>query len=83
MRVKVFVRLKAGVLDVQGKAVERGVAEAGLAGFSDIRIGKLIELTVAAASTAEAHARVEELCQKLLANPIIETYEIVAPTEAR
>jgi phosphoribosylformylglycinamidine synthase PurS subunit len=79
MRIQVFVRLKAGVLDVQGKAVERGVAEAGLTGFTDVRIGKLIELDVAATGADEARRRVEELCQKLLANPIIETYEIVLP----
>jgi phosphoribosylformylglycinamidine synthase PurS subunit len=78
MRVRVFVRLKGGVLDVQGKAVERGVLEAGMTGISDVRIGKLIEFDVAAASAQEARARAEELCEKVLANPIIENFEIIA-----
>ncbi len=81
MRVRVFVRLKPGVLDVQGKAVERGVAEVGLAGITDVRIGKLIEFDVAATDAASAQSRAEELCQKLLANPIIENYEILLPSE--
>lgn len=79
MRVRVFVRLKGGVLDVQGKAVERGVAEAGMAGIGDVRIGKLIEFDVSATSPEEARARAEDLCAKVLANPIIENYEIVLP----
>jgi phosphoribosylformylglycinamidine synthase PurS subunit len=78
MRVRVFVRLKGGVLDVQGKAVERGVLEAGITGIADVRIGKLIEFDVAASSAQEARARAEELCEKVLANPIIENFEIVA-----
>jgi len=81
MRVQVFVRLKPGVLDVQGKAVERGIAEIGVVGMTDIRIGKLIELDVEAASTHDARMKVEDLCQKLLANTIIETYEIAFPTK--
>ncbi|MFM1847727.1 MAG: hypothetical protein RL417_1201 [Pseudomonadota bacterium] len=79
MRVRVFVRLKGGVLDVQGKAVERGVVEAGISGIGDVRIGKLIEFDVAASSEGDARARAEELCQKVLANPIIENYEIIIP----
>lgn len=79
MRVRVFVRLKPGVLDVQGKAVERGVAEVGMMGISDVRIGKLIEFSVSETTRDAALSRAEEVCQKLLANPIIETYEIVLP----
>lgn len=81
MRVRVFVRLKPGVLDVQGKAVERGVAEVGMEGISDVRIGKLVEFDVGGVSADAARARADDLCQKLLANPIIENYEILLPTE--
>ncbi|MBN8548869.1 MAG: phosphoribosylformylglycinamidine synthase subunit PurS [Deltaproteobacteria bacterium] len=76
MRVQVLVRLKGGVLDVQGKAIERGLADNGFQDLNNIRVGKLIELDVEAASEDSARKQVETVCQKLLANPIIENYEI-------
>lgn len=76
MRAQVFVRLKPGVLDVQGKAVERGLSENGITELSNIRVGKLIEFDVNASSSESARQVVESVCQKLLANPIIEQYEI-------
>ena len=75
-QVRVFVRLKQGVLDVQGKAVEHGLANIGIENVGDVRIGKLVELEVDCDDWGSAEARAEELCQKLLANPIIEDYEI-------
>lgn len=76
MKVQVLVRLKAGVLDVQGKAVENGIKGMGLKDIGDVRIGRLIELDVVAKSFSEAREKAEVLCQKLLANPIIENFEI-------
>ena len=114
MKVQVLVRLKAGVLDVQGKAVEQCIHELSLADLSasdaaapqtaasqtaapqpsadsklgskadllptdhvsQVRIGKLIELQVKTTSFEQARTLVDALCKKLLANPIIENYEI-------
>jgi len=76
MRVQVLVRLKPGVLDVQGKAVEHGLTNLGFGDISDVRIGRLVELDVDASDIESARATVEEVCQKLLSNPIIENYEI-------
>lgn len=76
MKVKVFVRLKPGVLDVQGKAVENGIHGLGFADINSVRVGKLIEFEVAASSQDKAKEEVEGICKKLLVNPIIENYEI-------
>ena len=76
MRVQIFVRLKAGVLDVQGKAVEQGLLNLGMAGVSNLRVGKLIELDVEADSQQAMEKQVKEFCEKLLVNPVIENYEI-------
>ena len=76
MRVRVLVRLKAGVLDVQGKAVEGGVRELGFNDVTNVRIGKLVEFDVNASTLDSARPMVEELCKKLLVNPIIESFEI-------
>lgn len=79
MKLQVLVRLKPGVLDVQGKAVEHGLKEMGYDAVSEVRIGKVVELEVSASSAEEARAKVDEICKKLLANPIIENYEIKNP----
>jgi phosphoribosylformylglycinamidine synthase len=76
MRMQVFVRLKSGVLDVQGKAIERGLSDNGFEGVSNIRVGKLIELDIDGKDEAACRAQAEAVCQKLLANPIIENFEI-------
>lgn len=78
MRFQVLVRLKQGVLDVQGKAVENGLKNVGVTEVSDIRVGRLVELDVEAGDKAEGLTKVAEVCDKLLANPIIEDYEIRA-----
>ena len=77
MKVQVLIRLKSGVLDVQGKAVEHGITELGVKGVTGVSLGKLIEFDVDARSAAEAQAITKNLCEKLLANTIIENYEIV------
>jgi phosphoribosylformylglycinamidine synthase len=70
MRARVLVRPKAGILDPQGKAVERALPALGFDGVENVHVGRLIELDVA--DPAELRA----MCEKLLANPLIEDYEI-------
>jgi phosphoribosylformylglycinamidine synthase len=77
-KMQVLVRLKPGVLDVQGKAVEASLRRDGCASVGDIRIGKLIELEVRAGSESAAREEVAALCNKLLVNTIIEDFDIRA-----
>ena len=70
MKARVFVTLKPGVLDPQGKAVERALPALGFEGIEQVRVGRMVELE------AEDTERLGELCEKLLANPLIEDYEI-------
>ena len=74
MRVKIFISLKNGVLDPQGKAIERSLHTLGYTEAQDVRMGKYLELNVEASSLAAAEARIREMCDKLLANPVIEDY---------
>jgi phosphoribosylformylglycinamidine synthase subunit PurS len=74
MRVKIFVSLKSGVLDPQGKAIERSLHTLGYNEVQDVRMGKYLEFTVEAVSQEAADSRVREMCEKLLANPVIEDY---------
>ncbi len=76
MKVRVLVRLKAGILDVQGAAVKRALAGLGFRDLTDLRVGKLIEIDVDAGSPDAARARVDEMCRQLLANPVLEDYAI-------
>ena len=74
MRVKVFVSLKNGVLDPQGKAIERSLHTLGFPEVKDVRAGKYIELQLDDESRVAAESRIREMCDKLLANPVIEDY---------
>ena len=74
MRVKIFVSLKNGVLDPQGKAIERSLHSLGYTEVGDVRAGKYLEIELNAASRIEAQSRVREMCDKLLANTVIEDY---------
>lgn len=77
MRFQVLVRLKEGVLDVQGKAVESGLKDKKYQAIKNVRVGRVIELDVdGAVGTDAARIQIEEVCKLLLANPIIEQYEI-------
>jgi phosphoribosylformylglycinamidine synthase len=69
-RVRVLIRPKEGILDPQGQAVERALPALGFDGVSGVHVGRLVELDVPDAS------RVPEMCERLLANPLIESYEI-------
>lgn len=76
IRVQVLVRLKPGVLDVQGKAVENGLKSMGFEDVAHVRVGRLIELDIEANDFSHAKTRAVELCEKLLVNSIIEVAEI-------
>jgi phosphoribosylformylglycinamidine synthase len=71
----VLVRPKGGILDPQGEAVERSLRQLGFE-VGDARVGRVIDLEVDATSVREARAEVERMCERLLANPLIESYEI-------
>jgi phosphoribosylformylglycinamidine synthase len=72
LRARVLIRPKQGILDPQGQTVERALPALGFDGVSDVRIGRLVELEV------PDIAEVEAMCEKLLANPLVEDYEVVA-----
>ena len=73
MKVRVYVTLKNGVLDPQGKAIHHALEGLGFAGVNDVRAGKLIELDLADSTT---DAEIEGMCRKLLANTVIENFRI-------
>ena len=75
MKATVLVRPKPGILDPQGDAVESALAHLGFT-VSGARVGKVVDLEVIATDPAEARAQVEKMCEQLLANPLIESYEI-------
>lgn len=74
--VRVDVFLKAGVLDVQGKAVEGALKGLGFAGASDVRIGKVISFELQSASKETAYEDAKKMAETLLANLVIESYQI-------
>lgn len=74
-KVKVLVTLKPSLLDAQGKVVQDGLHALGYAEVEGVRIGKVIELNLADGTT-NAHEQVREMCQRFLANTVIENYEI-------
>jgi phosphoribosylformylglycinamidine synthase subunit PurS len=75
MRATVFVRPKAGILDPQGQAVERSLRQLGFP-VDEARVGRVIDLHVQSPSAEEARSEIERMCERLLANPLIESYEI-------
>ena len=75
MRATVLVRPKAGILDPEGQAVESSLRQLGF-NVAEARIGRVVDLEVAADDPARARAEVERMCEQLLANPLIESYEI-------
>jgi phosphoribosylformylglycinamidine synthase len=77
VRFEVLVRLKPGLLDPQGKAVEGALPAMGWTNVSDVRVGKHVELTIEAESEAAAEAQVEEMAARLLSNPVIEDFQIL------
>ena len=75
MRATVLVRPKSGILDPQGQAVETGLQHLGFA-VDRARVGRLVELELPTEDQRQARAQVERMCEQLLANPLIESYEI-------
>ena len=75
-RFAVNVRPKDGILDPQGRAVEGSLGHLGVAGVSEVRVGRRVELTVEAGSEPEARAVVERLAGELFSNPLIESFEV-------
>ncbi|MBI1210891.1 MAG: phosphoribosylformylglycinamidine synthase subunit PurS [Alphaproteobacteria bacterium] len=76
MKARVTVMLKSGVLDPQGKAIEHALNRLGFSGVSDVRQGKVIELDCAETDQKKLHSQLAEMCEKLLANTVIENYAI-------
>ncbi|ADG05569.1 phosphoribosylformylglycinamidine synthase subunit PurS [Kyrpidia tusciae] len=77
-RARVYVTLKASVLDPQGGAVERALHALGYEEVRGVRIGKAIDVTLEAPDEKSARERVEAMCRELLANPVMETFQIEA-----
>ena len=76
MKAKVLIRPKEGILDPQGKAVERALPALGFEGVSNVRVGRLVELET------DDPEQLDSLCEKLLANPLIEDFEVQLDGEA-
>lgn len=76
MRAKVHVFLKPGVLDVQGKAVENALHGLGWNGVEGVRVGRTIEFDLKSTDAASAETEVKAMCEKLLANTVIESYRV-------
>ena len=76
MRVRVLIRPKEGILDPQGQAVERALPALGYEAVSNVHVGRLVELDVD--GNGDVEAQVLEMCERLLANPLIESYEVQA-----
>ena len=81
MRATVLVRPKAGILDPQGQAVESSLQHLGFA-VGKARVGRIVELELETEDAHEARAQLERMCEQLLANPLIESYEIELRTDA-
>ncbi|MBI2067293.1 MAG: phosphoribosylformylglycinamidine synthase subunit PurS [Deltaproteobacteria bacterium] len=71
MKAKIYITLKSGVLDPQGKAVEQALSSLGFREVKDVRIGKYVELTL----EKNSEERIRQMCEKLLANTVIESYQ--------
>jgi phosphoribosylformylglycinamidine synthase subunit PurS len=76
MKARVLVRLKEGILDVQGATVKRALGGLGFSEVSEVRVGKVVEVELDGLAPAAAQARIEEMCARLLANPITEDFTV-------
>jgi len=74
MKARIVITLKQTVLDAQGATVQKALCNLGFSDVNEVRMGKYIEVVVADGSEAEVRQQVDEMCKKLLANPIIEDY---------
>jgi len=76
MRVSVFVELKEGVLDPEGETIKQSLGRLGFDEVDDVRVGKYLRIRLADDDAARARRRTEQMCEALLANPVIEDYRI-------
>ena len=76
MKARITVTLKSGVLDPQGKAITSALAALGFAGVNDVRQGKVFDLEIDETDPAKANDRLDAMCEKLLANTVIEDYRV-------
>jgi len=76
MKARVTVTLKSGVLDPQGKAIEGALRSLGIEGVGSVRQGKVFDIEIASADQAKAEAVLKSACEKLLANTVIENYQV-------
>jgi phosphoribosylformylglycinamidine synthase PurS subunit len=76
MKARVHITLKSGVLDPQGRAIQHALGVMGFAGVEDVRQGKYIEIELRETDRGKAKANLDAMCQKLLANTVIENYAI-------
>lgn len=74
LTAKIYVTLKSGVLDAQGDTVRSALETLGFTGLTDVRVGKFMVLTLNSLTKEQATAQVDEMCRRLLANPVIEDY---------
>ncbi len=74
--IEVRVKPRPGLLDPQGKAIHHALESLGYPGVGEVRVGKVIDLTLEADSEAEARERADEMCRKLLSNPVTEDYQL-------
>lgn len=83
MRARVFVRLKRGILDPQGMTVKRALEGLGYHEVQELRVGRLLELDLADLDPRTARERLEDMCQRLLANPVTEDFTVEIVEEKR
>ena len=76
MKTRIAITLKPGLLDVQGKATQQALESLGFKGIMQVRVGKLIEIELNHGTAASVKREAERMCQKLLANPVVETYRV-------
>jgi phosphoribosylformylglycinamidine synthase PurS subunit len=85
VRARIVVRLRPGILDPQGATIQRALEGLGFPEVRDLRVGKVLDLTLDETEPARARQRLDEMCRKLLANPVIEdfTYEVLEGDDGR
>ena len=76
MRARIVIRLRPGVLDPQGTTIRKALESLGFPEVRELRVGRVLELTLDATDRTRAQARVDEMCRKLLANPVVEDYTV-------
>jgi phosphoribosylformylglycinamidine synthase len=76
VRARVFVRLRPGILDPQGQTIRKALEGLGFPEVKDLRVGRIMELELEETDAARARARLEDMCRRLLANPVVEEYSV-------